>query len=236
MNKEIEIPEGYEARIEGNKVILEPKESEYERIRKVLLRCCYDWDSGRSSCVAIGDVPAIRAYLEKQKEQKYTNSEKPKEWMDGKRIRKDIIALIKFALKDGSAVAPGSRTTKEEALSYLEKQKDEAQRQFNLGVQAGKEEVMYEMEKEQKSAEWSEEDDALLKEIVSFFRDGTVKLQHDIDLYAGFLEKKYKSLRPLPHWKPSEEQIIALARATNRCVGVDDAKILIKLLEQLESL
>ena len=39
-----------------------------------------------------------------------------------------------------------------------------------------------------------------------------------------------------PHWKPSEEQMEALARATNRCVGVDDAKILVKLLEQLEKL
>ena len=28
MNKEIEIPEGYEARIDGNKVIIEPKESD----------------------------------------------------------------------------------------------------------------------------------------------------------------------------------------------------------------
>lgn len=33
MNKEIEIPEGYEARIEGNKVIVELKESEDKRIR-----------------------------------------------------------------------------------------------------------------------------------------------------------------------------------------------------------
>ena len=68
---EREIPEGYEARIEGNKVILEPKEGEDERIRK------------------------------------------------------DIINLIEFALKDGSAVSPGSRTTKEEALAYLEKQKEQ---------------------------------------------------------------------------------------------------------------
>jgi len=41
------------------------------------------------------------------------------------RIRKDIIALIKFALEDGSAVSPGSHTTKEEALAYLEKQKEQ---------------------------------------------------------------------------------------------------------------
>lgn len=37
MNKEIEIPEGYEVRIEGNKVILEQKESEDEKTRKDLL-------------------------------------------------------------------------------------------------------------------------------------------------------------------------------------------------------
>ena len=37
MRKTIEIPEGYEARIESNKVILEPKESEDERIRKSLV-------------------------------------------------------------------------------------------------------------------------------------------------------------------------------------------------------
>ena len=36
MEKIIEIPEGYEARIDGNKIILEPKESEDERIRKEL--------------------------------------------------------------------------------------------------------------------------------------------------------------------------------------------------------
>ena len=67
---EYEIPEGYEARIEGGKVVIELKESEDERIRQIILRCCYDWDKGRSSCVAIEDVPAIRAYLERLKEQK----------------------------------------------------------------------------------------------------------------------------------------------------------------------
>ena len=37
MRKTIEIPEGYEARIESNKIILEPKESEDERIRKSMI-------------------------------------------------------------------------------------------------------------------------------------------------------------------------------------------------------
>ena len=42
MNKEIEIPEGYKARIEGNKVIIVPKESEDERIRKEMLDAMVD--------------------------------------------------------------------------------------------------------------------------------------------------------------------------------------------------
>ena len=38
-------------------------------------------------------------------------------------IRNGIIALIKFTLEDGSAIAPGYNITKEEALVWLEKQK-----------------------------------------------------------------------------------------------------------------
>ena len=74
MEKTIEIPEGYKARIEGDKVILENNESEDERIRKTLLRCCDDWDKGQYGTMAKKDVAKIRAYLEKQKGQK------PAEW------------------------------------------------------------------------------------------------------------------------------------------------------------
>lgn len=67
MNKEIEIPEGYEARIEGNKVILEPKESEDERIGEELLR----WLKLKLSNPKVGFVYEKMkqwiAYLEKQK-------------------------------------------------------------------------------------------------------------------------------------------------------------------------
>lgn len=63
---------------------------------------------------------------------------------------------------------------------------------------------------EPKPAEWSEEDEVMLKEIISFFKDGSVKLQHDLDLCAGFLEKKLKSLCPQYRWKPSKKQMSAL--------------------------
>ena len=41
---------------------------------------------------------------------------------EDKRIWKDIIALLHFGLIDGSSVAPGCRTTKEQAIAWLEKQ------------------------------------------------------------------------------------------------------------------
>lgn len=77
LNKfEYTIPEGYEAEIKDGKVIVKKKESEDERIRTALLRCCDDLEKGKVGCIAKEDVPAIRAYLEKQKEQK------PTEWSE----------------------------------------------------------------------------------------------------------------------------------------------------------
>ena len=43
---------------------------------------------------------------------------------EDERIRKGLIALLKFGLEDGSAIAPGFNETKEQALAWLEKQKD----------------------------------------------------------------------------------------------------------------
>ncbi len=37
--------------------------------------------------------------------------------------------------------------------------------------------------------EWTKQDEAIANEIIAYFRDGTVKLQHDLNLYAGWLEK-----------------------------------------------
>ena len=65
MEKEILIPEGYEARIEGNKVILGPKENEDEKIRKSIIRLLqvggYMPDEEKKKAFS---------YLERQKEQK----------------------------------------------------------------------------------------------------------------------------------------------------------------------
>ena len=57
----------------------------------------------------------------------------------------------------------------------------------------------------QKSA-WSEEDEVILGEIIDFFENGTVKLQHDLSLYASWL----KSLKDRYAWRASDAQMIAL--------------------------
>lgn len=49
-------------------------------------------------------------------------------------------------------------------------------------------------ERVQPKQEWSDEDKVMLGEIIDFFENGTVKLQHDLSLYASWL----KSLKPQP--------------------------------------
>lgn len=63
------IPEGYEAKIEGNKVIFELKESEDERIRKALIHLINEQNGFLTAINGIS-VKDIIAYLERQKEQK----------------------------------------------------------------------------------------------------------------------------------------------------------------------
>ena len=65
---EREIPAGYEARIEGNKVIIEQKESEDERIRKELIYWLKGFIGEEEGCGYTEDEIRERiAYLERQK-------------------------------------------------------------------------------------------------------------------------------------------------------------------------
>jgi GNAT superfamily N-acetyltransferase len=70
---EYEIPEGYEAKIEGGKVIIEMKESEDERIRRDILETLSYGLACEESILMPGVKTTLKeatAYLEKQKEQK----------------------------------------------------------------------------------------------------------------------------------------------------------------------
>ena len=94
MAKEIEIPEGYEASIEGNKVIIELMESEDERIRKALRDIVRDMPYMETELRAYGlTVEKTVAYLEKQKEQKPADvSEKIEELCSNYPLNKDVIS------------------------------------------------------------------------------------------------------------------------------------------------
>ena len=99
-------------------------------------------------------------FLEKDKEAMSTLVPELVESED-ERIRKDIIALIEL-FTDGSAVSPGSRTTKEEALEWLEKQKEEegyeaipveSTLEYKLGFKAGRD---FEKQRERESFSFNE--------------------------------------------------------------------------------
>lgn len=93
MEKTIEIPEGYEARIEGNKVILEPKESEDERIRTRLIALVEAFGQGTYK-------DEMLAYLERQKgivmhTPRYAPPEqKPAEWSKEDKLHLNNAILI----------------------------------------------------------------------------------------------------------------------------------------------
>lgn len=149
----------------------------------------------------VRDLYEKSLFLKKDKEAITTLIPELKESED-ERIRKNILALVKKH-------AVNHERCQMEA--YLERQKDEAQKQFNLGVQAGREEVLYEMEKEEKPTEWSEEDEKNLYNTIE-----AIKYTFDVSEGSGgsrLIAWLKFHLRPQSHWKPSEEQMNHLGYA-----------------------
>lgn len=182
-----------------DEVFPELKECADERIRQMIGNTLRD--AVISERISETSYREMSAYLEKQKEQK------PAEW---KPLPESMEALLLAIEGKWDAIKPTGYMSRrledlydglvntfdvdEKYLSNLPK--TEYTEKDIEEIKALKEKIDSSMET--KPAEWSEEDEALLKEIVSFFKDGTTKLQHDLDLYAGFLENKLKSLRPQP--------------------------------------
>ena len=96
MVKEIEIPEGYKAKIENNKVIFVPKESEDERIRKAIEgtirvygKTQGEWLCGYDMDTLVVHLREAFGALKKQKEQQ------PAEWSEeDKRMIDNIIYCL----------------------------------------------------------------------------------------------------------------------------------------------
>ena len=183
MEKIIEIPEGYEARIEGNKVVLEPKESEDERIRKHIIDIIKD--NAKSKCIP---CDAEIAYLERLKEQK------PAEWNEeDEEMLRTLISNYKLLCE-----------------KYRNQQKD-----FFTKCSLIKEDIeMIDWLKSlrpQPNQEWGEEDEEMLIGIIE--RGNSEIPRGECGLtpnQVAWLETRLKSLHPQPHWKPSKEQMEAL--------------------------
>jgi hypothetical protein len=199
MIKEIEIPEGYEARIEGNKVLLELKESEGERIRYELIGYLTHRAEVAGFIDECEDCKRWLAYLEKQKEQDIVECGALHEaFVNSKR---DYTLEEKCDASDyANTILPTSVTYGENDEEYKLHKIIEAA--FIAGQQ-----------KEQQAAEWSEEDDFMATTVENSYYCHCGKMTDRLsEQYKKFFEK-VKSLRPHPHWKPSEEQMEVLGRA-----------------------
>ena len=277
MEKTIEIPECYKARIEGNKIILKPKESEDERIRKFLAELvkAHTISPMREKCIA---------YLEKQGEQNLANSGKtckdersqPTNYTleQAARIFLDALSdtpynnkpvtdaqvitreLLKF-LSDAHSYNPNAINEQNPAWSEedevnfhdvmwaIEQARTIAKDENDMGnlwyaerwLKSIKERVQPLLK-----YEWSEEDENKKNDAITaidLMMTDSFKETHP-NLYKAFGEAKdwLKSLKERYAWKPSDEQMQALANAlglANNC-GEDSAYYLRTLHDTLKRL
>ena len=135
---------------------------------------------------------------------------------EDERIRKEIIGYLTHRAEVTAFV----NETKdcERWIAYLEKQKelavipDELVKNYKLFCeQGGRESALlinaingFNKQKEQKPAEWSEEDEEMLLSAIEYVQTYPAHRQSVVNWL--------KSFRPQPHWKPSEEQMEALMR------------------------
>ena len=145
---------------------------------------------------------------------------------EDEKIRTRLIALVE---------AFGQGSYKNEMLAYLERQKEPLAPEekmnhplylegFDVGKKVG------EVLKEQKPAEWSEEEKGILIECISVLQNSSHWLLAD----------KLSSLRPQPHWKPSKDEITAIEVAVKYLLAHTSDEQLRKnvtsVLEHLEQL
>ena len=151
MNKEIEIPEGYEARIESNKVVLIPKESEDEKIRKKLIRLVQDAINKTGTCYTEEEGKPLLAWLEKQKEQKSLNVSAASEW-----LRKHVRLYMNSEYNEFHKCVEYDGNIDEERLinDFEEAMQKEQQPAEKQGIVARLKEHLANTPKEQLEAEW----------------------------------------------------------------------------------
>lgn len=189
-------------------------------------------------------------YLERQKECLADNSKTSDS--EDERIRKGLSKFL-WDVANGEVKSMPSASQCQEWLSYLEEQKPGTTEDnpivpfdtklFQDGVEVGR---RLEREDMQKPAEWSEEDEEIIYSLRSFLiqaeqsgRYGSIQIAQ-IEQCLNWL----KSLRPQPHWKPSEEQMGAFRsyikdfqeKAEAAVGGWNNFDVMIRLYEHLKNL
>ncbi len=138
---------------------------------------------------------------------------------EDERINKAIFKAL--SKKDARDVLLAEGVQVSEALAYLEKQKEQKPKNIltdddslQTAYLKGQTDVLeypeaYGLQKEQKPAEWSKNDTVFLNEITDFFENKTVRLQHDIDMYAHWLKSLPErfNLQPKQEWSEEDRQI-----------------------------
>lgn len=233
-----------------DEVFPELKESEDERIRKALLRCCDDWDKGQFGCMEKEDIPSIRAYLERQKEQPMSAEEvliraglKP--YRDGNQW----CVLAGGNIQEGIC---GFGDTIDEALyqflmEVLKIKKEQQPAEVNVkalltadrlasaeitGRLKERTEILENPEKYGlcKPAEWSEEDERMLSRCAKsvecskeFCDTETFKDAKDVEKdWLKSLPERFK-LQPKQEWSEEDEEIWKEIFGLCNRFGYDDA-------------
>ena len=227
----------------------ELKESEDERIRKEIYDFIFDgiWHQEIIDKVkqTQGYVRWLSWLLEKQKEQKPVEIH-----IDNPNIQK--YDDVKISTSDSSAsgdellyVCNKSYNIgfRDGVASVKPAEHPEKGNEYWFGFNEGKGTVLDNPEQFglYKPAEWSEEDRKMLDAIIKRY---SFPIETDFSVFVGEDNLKdmreelgwLKSLRPRPHWKPSEEQIGALERAIVKTHTVDDIGILAELRDNLKKL
>ena len=184
MKKEIEIPEGYDAKIEDNKIIFIPKGSEDERIRKALRDIVRDMPYMETELRAHGlTIQKALAYLEKQNEDK-----------------DDLVYRLNGLMQD--YIKQGND----------DEEKEHRFKCYQLFWDALEDSSFFE-QKEQKPAEWSVEDSRILYNVIAYvgYAAGQIGVTDDefkeANVWLKALPERF-NLQPKEEWSKDDEKAL----------------------------
>ena len=149
---------------------------------------------------------------------------------EDEKIRKEIIKIIRFFY--GSSLSCKPLVSEDDMLAWLEKQgqvkESEIPQQENKTCEENSNSLT--------NKAWSEEDERILLRLIAHFdwHGDTRFTKEDCQEATNWL----KSLRPQPHWKPSDEQMTAFEYYLENII--DDKGVfghqLVKLYQDLKKL